>query len=68
VSSKFFTNTEGNTLFKKFEGVHIHNSHTIHAKFYILLPKEHSEYTDGWLRQATLLPWCSTQHKCDRFL
>nr|WP_314751815.1 helicase-related protein [uncultured Capnocytophaga sp.] len=29
--------------------VRIHNSHSIHAKFYILLPKEHSEYTDGWV-------------------
>lgn len=29
--------------------VRVHNSQSIHAKFYIILPKEHSEYTDGWV-------------------
>ena len=29
--------------------VRIHSSKSIHAKFYIILPKEHNEHTDGWV-------------------
>ena len=29
--------------------VRAHNSHSIHAKFYIMLPQNHSEHSDGWV-------------------
>jgi len=29
--------------------VRAHNSHSIHAKFYIMLPENHSEHSDGWV-------------------
>jgi len=29
--------------------VRAHNSKTLHAKFYLFLPEEHTEHTDGWV-------------------